>query len=87
MQHYSAPGFLNVGAGKEVTIGEFAKTVSDVVGHKGEIVFDTSRPDGPPQKLLDVSNLTKLGWSARILLWDGLAAAYADFQRQGGVRL
>ena len=86
MQHYSAPGFLNVGTGKDVTIGEFAKTVSDVVGYKGEIVFDTSRPDGPPQKLLDVSKINKLGWSAKIPLREGLAAAYLDFQEQTGAR-
>jgi GDP-L-fucose synthase len=79
MQHYSAPGFLNVGTGTDVTIGEFAKTVSDVVGYKGEIVFDTSRPDGPPQKLLDVSKIKRLGWSPKISLSEGLAAAYADF--------
>ena len=79
MQHYSAPGFLNVGTGKDVTISEFAKTVSDVVGYKGKIVFDTSRPDGPPQKLLDVSKIKQLGWSPKISLGEGLAAAYADF--------
>ncbi len=55
------------------------KLVGDVVGYKGTIVFDTSRPDGPPQKLLDVSKLNKLGWAPKIALRDGLAAAYADF--------
>jgi GDP-L-fucose synthase len=79
MKHYSAPGFLNVGTGKDVTIGEFAQIVSDVTGYQGGIVFDTSRPDGPPQKLLDVSRLTALGWQPKIPLREGLAAAYADF--------
>jgi GDP-L-fucose synthase len=79
MKHYSAPGFLNVGTGKDVTIGEFAQIVSDVTGYQGGIVFDTSRPDGPPQKLLDVSRLTALGWQPKIPLRAGLAAAYADF--------
>ena len=79
MKHYSAPGFLNVGTGKDVTIGEFAQIVSDVTGYQGGIVFDTSRPDGPPQKLLDVSRLAALGWQPKIPLREGLAAAYADF--------
>lgn len=79
MKHYSAPGFLNVGFGSDVTISEFARLVADVVDYRGEIVFDTSRPDGPPQKLLDVSKLTALGWTAKTPLREGLAAAYADF--------
>jgi GDP-L-fucose synthase len=79
MKHYSAPGFLNVGYGSDVTIAEFAGLVADVVGYRGEIVFDTSRPDGPPQKLLNLSKLTALGWTAKISLREGLAAAYADF--------
>lgn len=79
MKHYSAPGFLNVGTGKDVTVGEFAQLVSDITGYQGKIVFDTSRPDGPPRKLLDVSRLTRLGWQPKIPLHEGLAAAYADF--------
>jgi GDP-L-fucose synthase len=79
MKHYSASSFLNVGTGRDMTIAEFAQLVSDVVGFKGRIVFDTSKPDGAPQKLLDVSKLKALGWSAKIQLREGLAAAYADF--------
>jgi GDP-L-fucose synthase len=79
MKHYSDYGFLNIGTGEDVTIGNFSRLVSEVVGYKGEIVFDTSRPDGPPQKLLDVSKLKKLGWSPKIDLRKGLAQAYADF--------
>jgi GDP-L-fucose synthase len=79
MKHYSEAGFLNVGTGKDVTIAQFAEVVGDVVGYGGKIVFDTARPDGPPQKLLDVSKLSKLGWAPKISLHDGLAAAYADF--------
>ena len=67
------------GTGKDITIGEFAQIVSDVTGYQGSIVFDTSRPDGPPQKLLDVSRLASLGWQPKIPLREGLAAAYADF--------
>ncbi|HZT24392.1 MAG TPA: GDP-L-fucose synthase [Pseudolabrys sp.] len=79
MKHYSDAGFLNVGTGKDVTIAEFAGIVREVVGFTGKIDFDALRPDGPPQKLLDVSKLSKLGWTAKISLHQGLAAAYADF--------
>jgi GDP-L-fucose synthase len=86
MKHYSGDDFLNVGTGEDITIGDFARMVADVVGFKGELKFDTSRPDGPPQKLLDVSRLTALGWKASTPLRDGLAAAYADFLGGGGRR-
>lgn len=79
MKHYSEADFLNVGAGKDITIREFAELVRDIVGYRGEIVFDTRRPDGPPKKLLDCSRLTALGWEPKIPLRDGLTAAYADF--------
>ncbi len=84
MKHYSNMGFLNIGTGEDVTIGEFAQIVCDVVGYKGRIVYDTSRPDGPPQKLLNVSKIKKLGWAPKIKLRDGLAQAYADFLATGG---
>jgi GDP-L-fucose synthase len=84
MKHYSDVGFLNVGTGEDVTIGDFARHVSEVVGYKGKIEFDTSRPDGPPQKLLNVAKLKKLGWSSKIGLREGLAQAYADFLATGG---
>ena len=81
MKNYSAEQFLNVGTGEDVTIGEFARAVAATVGYKGEIVFDTARPDGTPRKLLDVSKLAVLGWRAKIPLRDGLNAAYSDFLR------
>lgn len=84
MKHYSDAGFLNVGTGTDVTISEFACTVAAVVGYQGELVFDTSRPDGMPRKLLDVSKLSALGWRAKIPLREGLATAYADFFAGGG---
>ena len=68
----------------DVTIAEFAEMVGEVVGYKGKIVYDTARPDGSPQKLLDVSKLKALGWAPKIALRDGLAAAYADFLKGGG---
>jgi GDP-L-fucose synthase len=81
MKHYSGDGFLNVGTGEDVTIADFARLVAEVVGYRGDIMFDTSRPDGTPRKLLDVSKLAALGWRAQTPLRDGLKAAYADFVR------
>ena len=83
MKHYSDVGFLNVGTGSDVTIAEFARTVAEVVGYKGELVFDTGKPDGAPRKLLDVSRLAALGWRAKTPLREGLVAAYADFLKGG----
>ena len=83
MERYSGPGMLNVGTGSDITIAEFAALVADVVGYNGELRFDTTRPDGTPRKLLDVSKLAALGWRARIGLREGLADAYADFLRGG----
>jgi GDP-L-fucose synthase len=79
LKHYSGDGFLNVGTGQDVSIAEFAAIVAEIVGFRGEITFDPSRPDGTPQKLLDVSKLSQLGWRAKIGLHEGLSAAYADF--------
>jgi len=79
MQGYSAEGHVNVGTGKDVTILELAQAVCRVVGFEGEIVYDTSKPDGTPRKLLDVSRLSALGWSAGISLRDGLASTYEWF--------
>jgi GDP-L-fucose synthase len=86
LKNYSDDLFLNVGTGWDLTIADFAKLVADVVGYSGDIVFDTSRPDGAPQKLLDVSRLAKLGWTARTELRAGIAAAYRDFLGGGGAR-
>ena len=79
MKHYSDDQFLNAGTGREVSIREFAEIVADVVGYRGKLAFDTSRPDGTPRKLLDVSKLAALGWRAGTPLREGLQAAYADF--------
>src|SRR6516162_4513879 len=83
---YSGSKFLNVGTGQDITIAEFAQLVADVVGYRGNFIFDTSRPDGAPQKLLNVSELTRLGWRAKTPLREGIAAAYADFLATGGER-
>ena len=84
MKHYSASEFLNVGTGRDMTVAELAHFVADIVGYHGRLVFDTSRPDGAPQKLLDVSKLARLGWSAKTSLQEGIAAAYSDFLAGGG---
>jgi GDP-L-fucose synthase len=77
-QGYDGP-LVNVGTGQDVTIGELARTVMDVVGFKGRIVFDASKPDGTPRKLLDVGRLHALGWKHRVGLRQGIALAYRDF--------
>jgi GDP-L-fucose synthase len=79
LKHYSDEHILNIGTGNDLTIKEFAACVADVVGYTGKIVFDPARPDGTPQKLLDVSRLAALGWRARTPLRDGLKLAYRDF--------
>jgi GDP-L-fucose synthase len=79
MKHYSGDDFLNVGTGEDITIAEFARLVAEVVGYSGSISFDTSRPDGAPQKLLDISKLAAMGWRARTPLREGLTATYADY--------
>ena len=87
MKYYSGEGFLNIGTGKEISIGDFAKLVAEIVGYRGKLVFDTKRPDGTPRKLLDVTKLAALGWTAQTPLREGLQAAYTDFLARGsGVR-
>ena len=73
-------GLLNIGSGEDLTIRELAETVMRVVGFKGEIVFDASKPDGTPRKLMDVSRMRALGWRATVPLNDGIARAYQDFR-------
>lgn len=72
-------GLFNVGTGQDVTIRELAHTVMDVVGFKGEIVFDAGKPDGTPRKLLDVTSMRTLGWSSRTSLREGIGLAYSSF--------
>jgi len=72
MEHYDGPEQVNVGTGSDVTIREIAETIGDVVGFTGETDWDTSKPDGTPQKLLDVTKLAEAGWRAKITLSEGL---------------
>jgi nucleoside-diphosphate-sugar epimerase len=80
---------INVGTGSDVTIRELAETVARVTGFDGKITFDASKPDGTPRKLLDVSRLARLGWTARIALEDGIRETYDWFLAQGddGLRM
>jgi GDP-L-fucose synthase len=79
MEQGVGEGLYNVGTGTDVTIAELAETVMRVVGFKGDIEFDASKPDGTPRKLLDVSRMRTLGWSAKTSLQDGIATTYQDF--------
>lgn len=79
MNTYSGNETVNLGTGKELTIKELAELVKKIVGFKGEITFDPSKPDGTPRKLLDVSKLEKLGWHYKTELEDGIKLAYDDF--------
>ena len=76
MRHYDSDDIINVGVGEDISIRELAELIRDVVGYQGEIVFDSSKPDGTPRKLLDVSRLHALGWRARIPLREGLEQTY-----------
>lgn len=79
LERYDEPAPVNVGVGTDVTIRELAETVADIVGFDGSIVFDTSKPDGTPRKLLDVSRANALGWKAEIDLRSGIASTYDWF--------
>jgi GDP-L-fucose synthase len=79
MKTYSQPEMVNIGTGEDITIADFARVVAAAVGYKGTISYDTSRPDGTPQKLLDVSRLARLGWRARTSLEDGIRMAYRAY--------
>lgn len=79
MDRYTGSGIINIGTGEDLSIGELAELVRQAVGCEARIVFDSSKPDGTPRKLLDVSRLAKMGWRARTPLKEGLARAYAAF--------
>jgi GDP-L-fucose synthase len=79
MNHYDEASAINVGAGEEISIKELALLIKMIVGYSGQIVWDKTKPDGTPRKLLDSSKLNKLGWSATTKLADGINLAYQDF--------
>jgi GDP-L-fucose synthase len=79
MENYSEEQFINVGSGSEISIRELAKLVQQLVGYRGTIVWDTSKPDGTPRKLMDSSRLLALGWRPKVELAEGIRLAYRDF--------
>lgn len=82
MMNYNEKRFVNVGSGVEISIRELALLVKQIVGFEGEIVWNTSKPDGTPRKLMDVSRIHNMGWRHTISLADGIAAVYKDFMNQ-----
>ncbi|SEA88876.1 GDP-L-fucose synthase [Flavobacterium gillisiae] len=78
MQNYDDGGFVNVGSGSEISIGDLANMVKEIVGFQGEIIFDTTKPDGTPRKIMDVSRLSSLGWENSIALKQGIEKVYKE---------
>ncbi len=81
LERYDDGQPINIGVGEDITIRDLALLVSDVVGYQGELTFDSSRPDGTPRKLLDVTRINALGWKAEVSLRQGIAATYACYER------
>ena len=84
MENYNEDGLVNIGTGKDLEIGELALLIKEIVGFKGEIVHDLSKPDGTPRKLMDVSKLHTLGWKHKINLEEGLKMVYEEFEKKPG---
>ena len=87
MESYSAPGFVNVGTGTDVTIKALAELISETVGYQGAIVWDSTKPDGTPRKLMDVGKLHNLGWHHKIALADGLRMVYEGVKEGNAIRV
>ena len=79
MQNYSGEDFVNIGVGDDITIKDFAEMIAEVVGFTGRFTYDTSKPDGTPRKLVDVSRLSTLGWTSQVSLREGVERTYAWF--------
>lgn len=84
-QEYGDNGWINVGTGEDVTIQELVNTIKELVGFKGKVIFDTTKPDGTPRKLLDVSKINKLGWKAKTSLKEGLKTTIAWYKNQSNI--
>ena len=83
LEQYESPEFVNVGVGEDVTIRELAELIVEIIGYKGQLAFDATKPDGTPRKLLDVSRIHALGWKAEIPLREGIRQTYAWYLEQG----
>jgi len=79
MDHHNSEGWINIGTGEDLTIKELALTIANVVGYRGDVIWDTSRPDGTPRKLLNVDRINEMGWKAEIELRHGIESVYADY--------
>jgi GDP-L-fucose synthase len=79
MDQYDDEGIVNIGVGEDITIAELARLVGEVVGYQGDIVYDSSKPDGTPRKLVDTSKINGLGWRAGIPLQEGISSTYQWF--------
>jgi len=79
MDHHNSEGWINIGTGVDLTIKELALTIADVVGYQGDVIWDTSKPDGTPRKLLNVDRINEMGWKATIELRHGIESVYADY--------
>ena len=84
MRHYSDEAVINVASGMETSIADLARTLAKVMGYDGQFVFDTTKPDGMPRKVMDAAKMLAMGWTASTSLEDGLTAAYADYRRRFG---
>lgn len=80
MENYNDRNLINIGTGHDLTIKNLALLIKDILGFEGELIFDTSKPDGTPRKLMDVSKLHSLGWKHQVELPEGIALAYQDFE-------
>lgn len=80
MQTYNEPNLINIGTGEDLTIKNLALQIKDSLGYEGDLVFDSTKPDGTPRKLMDVSKLHNLGWKHKIDLLEGIELAYQDFE-------
>ncbi|MBV7529009.1 GDP-L-fucose synthase [Chitinophaga sp. sic0106] len=85
MQHFNEPGLVNIGVGEDISIGDLARMIKEIVGYEGELLFDTSKPDGTPRKLMDVTKLHSFGWRANIALEDGIAKVYDEVKKNNWV--
>ena len=81
MDNYNSEGWVNVGTGVDLSIKELAETIAEIAGYKGDIVWDSSKPDGAPRKLLNVDKMSGLGWSSKITLTDGLKSVYEEYAK------
>lgn len=81
MQHYNEQGLVNIGVGEDISIGDLAHLIKTIVGYEGNLVFDHTKPDGTPRKLMDVSKLHSYGWKARIALEEGIRKVYQEVQK------